>query len=391
MLAFLGARVVRDGMLDDGTYARAFDEHRVYERLLDAALADPGVSDRLADLTGGLHTTPAEASALVRSLLPPGYVRDEAVGAIRAFLAYLRDDTDDLAVVIHVGPVIERLPALATTVIRQQLLHVSLVPVTSEAQFASLLYAAVASVQDGRLPDALPSASGLTPVQLQTYATLIAPPLAVGTIPAASPDHRAAVLAALTAGDTREALALGLDATMQPVVAAAIERLRGELGPTATVDLVQRMADGNGSTRQEVVDRLLPARRVTSAIATWGYWGALGSAVVLAGALTALFLGRGATLPGWLGAAFTLAGAAGMALHAALGTLLGEALRRLEPVMPGTPAAVQPVIADIVEAVGRHALEPMRTPYVLLLVAGLGLIALAALMLARQRSTRSGF
>lgn len=387
-LGFLALNALRNGLLSSDTYTSALDENHVYDRVYSELLNDPDLLDTHGQLVGDIKIPTDEATATLREVLPPDYLRKEVDGAVKALVAYARGETATPNVVIHLGPVLQRIPTAATAAMDRQIDRAEMVTVTSDAQYGVMFQDGLAALKEGNPPTKLPSIASLSAPQQQSLAEMLLPAGAAGADPAATAKIRADILAALAQGDSRAALKAAAAQTLQPLFDEAFAGVREHLDANDNFDLVDQLAQENDQTREEFVADAAPFQDASSNASGSGYWGAMLVMLLATAGLVALFMPDRAAMLRWPGLGFLFAGGIGLGLYFALRWVLGFAADQVDPLGDsGAPAAAEQLALDITRSLIRGAADSMLLPAAVTAIAGVGLIVASIAVGRMQRVT----
>jgi hypothetical protein len=367
---------LRGTVLDEGAYLRALDHNNIYERVYLDFLQSVDEADTVENLLGGVQAGGDDVDEVLRRVLPPEYLRAEVERNVRELLAYLRNDRRDIDLAVDLTPVLDRIGPVAGDYAAARLRAARVVEVDGYAAFVASTAAVLAGLREGRLPAEVPSSAGLTEAEREEAVDLV---FGEGTAGPA----RAAVEAALARGQTGEALAIIAPAVIADRVERSVALLRAELGPGDRLDLIERVAEDQGLTRQEVVDGFGPARTTASFLDTWAVVPGLIVLVLCAGFIALLFL------PGWRGPAMAagillgavgLAGLAGWFVHA---TIAPGQVRAA--VLDGefSTAEMRLMTADVAESLVRSSSGSTWQPGAIAL--GLGVVLVVGAVAGTQR------
>ncbi|WP_245979246.1 hypothetical protein [Streptomyces diacarni] len=193
---------LRTTALDRGYYQQVLDDERAYDRLYDEVLVDPEAQPVTRSLLARLPVPESVVTANLKTVLPPATVRELTDEQIAAVTAYLRGETDTLAVSVDLTPVLANLDKLAELYLSGL---VSQAQGREKADFPAAVKSVEAALEDvaaGRRPADLPT------VELSDSAVKDVGELLLSAVPKG---ERAAlrpqIEAALGVGDVATALA----------------------------------------------------------------------------------------------------------------------------------------------------------------------------------------
>ena len=271
---------VGDNFLSSDFYLDNLAENDVYDRIYDEVLPDPEFADTTQDLMGGVQVPRRDVVGVAREIIPPDYLQDQVEGAVSATIDYVNKDTHDLRPFIDLGPPLERVrPALLGYIDR----HIDGLPevrVNSVDELEQKLESLYRLLAHGQIED-------------MTQVPAVAPPLsprgayvdahrgAVQDLDADTSfprrslamleERSAEVELYLSYGRTVDAVKASVRGLTAPLMDDAIDEMKKDLDYRSRLDLVQKAAEQNGVTRDELLDRFDVAREVIARgwVAKW--------------------------------------------------------------------------------------------------------------------------
>ncbi|OEV10868.1 hypothetical protein AN218_15590, partial [Streptomyces nanshensis] len=202
VVSLVGAATVRGTVLQRGYYQHVLDEERVYDRLYDEVLVDPGSRPVTRSLLSRLPVPEAVVTANVKTVLPPATVRQLTDEQVAALVGYFRGDTDKLGVSVDVRPVVANVGELAQVYLGDLASGRGASPEADVAAALKRVDRALEQVAAGRRPADLPK------VELGDSAVRKVSSALLSRVPSGKRESlRPQVEGALASGDTGTALA----------------------------------------------------------------------------------------------------------------------------------------------------------------------------------------
>jgi hypothetical protein len=388
-VAVVGVILVRTVVLHEATYTTALDRADAYERVYTEVLADPEVAELKEALLGDLGV-PAPLAVQARALgvnvarwvAPPSTLRALTEPVIRGTVAYLRGDTPRLDATVVVGSIADRVPTTTIREVRALLASAADRTVASTGELAEALHRLADDLDAGQVPDSIPKVGGTT------FDPAVVADAILGAVgDRADEQLRATVTATVLAGDQRDAVITALALRVGDHAAAAAATLRA--GPS--VDVVGLVATHAERPVAAVVARFDALRD----IARWfGPWTALaGVALAVAGGVVILLRRQSSRAAAWwIGGALISSGVAVVVLW-----LVARAVV-VPPLAPATttdpagwrlPPSLTVLLGDVVGLVGDRLFDIAWRCAIVLVLAGIALIAGATVGRLVERSRRA--
>lgn len=345
---YIATRSVHEHVEAAAYFEGALADSRLYDRVYDEVLADPGLAPQVDLLLAGVDVDRGEIVAIVRQVITPAELERMAHEVVIRLVDHFRADAPlDLALDITV--VIDHVDELAIAAANEVLPRLPVETAASYADFVAQLDVVIGLMRGrGMFPRALPAFPIPPEHQAEVAATLIA----AAELSDDRPDDAAAIAAvraAVAAGDAPAAIRASAAGLLHRVIARSIELLIHD----PHVTHVER-PDGTHYI-------LAPSAAVTTALdrkLRWigrldraAGWGRVAAAVAfVAGilALIALWHRRRRAQLAWIGGALAAAGVLGFA-----GWWLGK--RFTEHALTGyvatrkvLPASVKAILHDVV-------------------------------------------
>jgi hypothetical protein len=369
MLGIVGTATVRATMLGTNFLPRTLDHTNTLERIYDDVLVDPDVTRVAKDLTDGLpietSTVHAAVGVNIRLVLPPDTVRQVIVTLSDDAVRWLRGDVDTLRLRIDLHPIVANIAGAAAAYLSEVLAAVPAAPAGDVIDFRTELRGFVGDLRAGRTPGALP---GITLNALDADAAQEALIAAVPESVRASVGP--VISAALSAHDLDDALAaVGVTALVQRAQRAAADLTN--LSGSVTWDLAPYLRsvveqDAAGSTVHTVRWWLDGPRQAVFWISVVLLLAALAA---LAGAFGGSTLQRARRALVALGCGTAVSAIAGVAGWLWLGGLVDGIDETV------WPSSVRGLVGDNAAAVRRLLLQAWLGITVLVLLAGLAVVA----------------
>ncbi len=394
LLGFLVARESKGHLLEVGFYTEELREAGFYDRVYTELLADPGIREQARRLTGGLETTEAEREALVREVLPPAYLADQIDGALEGLVAFLAGDTEDAAVYIELGPVVERIPRVVAANVQRRIDGATVASASDTADFQVRLEGFLRAASAGQRVEEIPGLGegGRTDAGLAWDNAVASLQMEDGFPDEALQgleEGTVEIRAKLSRGEVRPALKAAAARVTGPVIDGALAELRNELDAEGRLDVLGRWAKANGETRSSFLAGMEPVRDLARAGEGVNPWAML---AVLVGGVISLGMvhvphWRQAAL--WPGLALLVTGGFCLAAGAAIGS---QVPGRLRSGCGDLPASLCGMADDVFEGMGATVSSGVVGPSVVVAGAGAALLAavVAQALVGRRRSGGGG-
>ena len=390
LLGFLVSRESQGHLLEVEFYTEELREAGFYDRVYTELLSDPGFREQARRLTGGLETTTAECEALVREVLPPAYLTGQIDGALEGLVAFLAGETEDAAVYIELGPVLEGIPVAVTANVQRRIDGAAVAAASDTADFQVSLEGFLREVSAGRRVEELPGLDdgGRADAGLAWDSALASLRMEDGFPDEALQgleEGTVEIRAYFSRGEVRLALKAAAVRVSGPVIDDTVAELGKELDAEGRLDVLGRWAGANSETRSSFLAGMEPVRDLASAGEGVNPWAML---AVLVGGVISLSLvhlphGRQAAL--WPGLVLLVTGGFCLAAGAAIGSQLPG---RLSSGCGDLPESLCGMADDVFEGMGATVSSGVVGPSVVVAGAGAALLAavVAQALVGRRRS-----
>jgi hypothetical protein len=390
-LVFSTVVVVRGAVLSHKTYTSALVSTRAYDRVYTQVLADPEMARMQEELLGSLGlgafaSTEVRvfANNALRLAVPPSVVRFGTEAVISNVLAYVRGDTGRLYPDVAVSSVLAKIDDAAVVEARTALATAADHVVTSLPAFETAVRAFADDLATGTVPASIPvvAASSFDPEQV---ATAILDALG----PTVTPEVRQQVLAAVVAGDERDALITAAGSLLGAHAASISTQLAAQTDPGGNLNVVKAVADQAHQPVTRVVASLDPVREVASWFTP--LTAVIGALLALAAAAGLVWMHRRSVtrLLAILGGTLLVAGLVQLLIWMLAAHLIPTPFD--DAVSSGTsswrlPAGLRSLLGDIQDTVTHDILRSVVWLSLLAIVPG-AVLAIAALVPVARRHT----
>ena len=385
-LVFVVIGSFRDNFLSSDFYVDNLAENDVYNRIYDEVLLDEQFADTTEDLLAGMKVPQEDIVGLSKRIIPPDYIQDQVEGAVTGAIDYLNKDADDPQLFIDMRTPVDRIKPTLLEYVAQRVDGLPEREVRSTSELERELKSIFRLLEDGEIADLtrIPAIAD-SPTPVDTDAAYDGAVRAFRRDPGFSrralaglEEHRGEIEAHLEAGRTREAVKVSAPPLTEPLMDEAVVDFRKDLDDRLRLDLVQKAAEQNGETREELLSRMDVAREGVARI--WvGQWMTM-LVIVAAGLLMALaHVPRMASALRYPGAALCSAGIGVLlaGLIARFGLLRGPLVREGSGAVPPTLVdAANDVFASMAADVGAGFIDSA----VIFLVVGAGFVAASFLV-----------
>ena len=401
LLHFLVISNLTQRLVDEEVYYAAINDTDAYNRIYDEVLVDEALREQTDNLLGGVQLdVHDQAVAVLREILPPAYLQEQAEENIERFTSYMNGETHHLEIYLELEEPVERLlPTIQDHV--SQVIDTLDIPKAAESLCESdavrLLAADTAPLLErlsaGRLPEsALALQPGNRDCREQAFDRWLDD---VVNDPALDP-RTSALLAEsqeelrlpFIEGDTRALLQAAAEPLIGTLAKDAVANLQGELQPGDRLDLIQLAAEQNDDLTRTDIEESAQAMREAATISN-GLGKLIALVVAAAGTLLLALIHRPnpANMIRWPGVTLAVSGvlclAAGYALNSALPNILKGTAES-----ESAPQSLIKLTGDLLESFGQQATSGFVLPATAVILVGAALIAASFLVNARNR--RSG-
>jgi hypothetical protein len=390
-LVFASVVVIRVVVLNHKTYTTTLVSTRAYDRFYTEVLADPEVARLQEELLGRLGLgafTSAEvrvfANNVLRLSVPPSVLRSGTEVVIANVLAYVRGDTRRLDVDVAVSSVFAKIDDAAVVEARTALAAAADRVVTSLPALEAAVRAFADDLAAGTVPASIPVVGGSSFDPGQVAAAILD-----GLGPLVTPEVRQQVLAAVVAGDQRDALISTASSFVATHAARISTQLAEQADPAGRLNVVKAITDHAQQPVGKVVASLDPVRDATR-------WFTPLTAVV--GAVLALVAAAGLVwmhrrsrtrLLAILGSTLVAAGLVQLLLWTLAAHLVPTPFDDAVPAGPSSwhlPAGLRALLRDIQDTLTHDVLRAVIWMSLVAIVPGVLLAIAAAIPVARRHT-----
>lgn len=365
VVAWMTVSVAKGSLFDPSFYLTALRQSHAYDRIYTDVLKDPGSQEKVNDLLGGTQAlSPEDTDRLLRQILPPEYLQRESERNIRAVVAYLRKDTNDLVLGVELRPILENVRPVAVEYAAKRLQSVERVPVDSYGAYSTRLGEIVDGLKRGQIPESVPTYQFSEEEKAATLAAI------VGDGPASDAEKNA-VAQALAGTDTAAALTAALDPLLRQRTDESLVALRQKLAPGDVLDLLGQAASDQNTTKAEMLSGLQPVRDVVWTVNTWGLVLAPGIVLVATTLLGVVYLPSRTRALAVAGAALLLVGIpAGIGLWMVHDAAPGRLHDAIVDMQSESPSAERLLAADVASSMVEDGTSSAWTPIVAFIIVG---------------------
>ncbi len=381
----IAVEIIDRHLLEADFYLEALDENDAYSRVLDEFLMEVEQADTAEDLAAGTEVSREELRDLVGEVVPPEWIQEQFETNLGALLAYLRKDTDELILLLEVGPILDRIQPAVSGFAVERIAEMTIEQVRSFDEFEDRLDTAMDQIAAGDKLVVLP-AYEMTEAEVQQAIDAISG--LTGLLE--SSDKEAAVEEALREQDTAGALIAVVDGLIADRVEEATEDLSERLDEQLKLDLIEEISEDEGKSREETLDEFEGARDVVALVTGGGRTLTAILLLLFALLLGALYLpGRrlALTVPG---ATFIFLGAMGLlwwlVYQSAGPTFIRNRVNNNETDL--SESGVE-LVADVAEALVQKSANAVLVPSVTAFVLGVAAIGLGIYLQARAERPRN--
>ena len=269
-------------------YTDTISGEDAYNRVYDEVLLDEELEETTQDLLGGVQVvSQAEIAALLRDILPPGYLQSQTEASIQHIVEYFRGDLETLDLYVDLGPPLDNVKPVVLEYIDQRIdgleeQNLGRLQCTEQRanDVADIYRDRWQRLSQGEAPTSIPSLASFEEECREAIFQFAFDDL----LSQEDLDHRTGqglrsvrgdLEQLFVAGEAKEVLKLAARPLAGPLIDDAIQDIRDRLDPQDRFDLIRNIADWNNTGEQELRADLNSARDVVSGGRQSAKWGAL--------------------------------------------------------------------------------------------------------------------
>ena len=384
-------------LVDAETYTEAINETDAYNRVYDEVLVDDALQNATGNLLGGVDlgveaADNAAAVDLLREIMPPSYLREQAESNIARFTAYLRVENGPLRLYVDLKEPLARIQTKTRAEVDRHIDALAIAPPgrpdcspDTLRQLAAGSARPIARLSNGEIPQSAPSLRLLTRQCRQQgfdrwFDSLLTDPSMNSHAARLLEQSRADLRQSFIAGDTRDFLKTAAAPLVDSLTDDAVTAIRRELPPNDRLDLIQRIAEESADFTEEDLQNGAAGMRELLALSN-----GLGRVVALIAILGGLALLALLHLPKlgqalrWPGVTLLAGGAAclavGYLVSSAIPGQLNNAITSTASYSADVPGAAINLAGDLLESFGRQATAGFRGWAIAVTLLGAALVA----------------
>ena len=373
LLFFLVVGTVTQRLENPQVYQVAISDTGAYSRIYDEVLVDEALREQTGRLLGNMEiATHEDAVQVLRDIMPPAYLREQAEANIDRFTGYLRHETEDLELYASLTEPLERIEPVALGEVHQFIDGLEVAePESSGCSLAALQRLAAdaaapyAQLSQGQLPQSAPSLKILSRECRERefdhwFGLVVDDPLLNSPAARILQGEREELRRTFVEGDTRGFLKAVAEPAVEPLTDGAVAGLRRNLEPNDRFDLLDWVAAQSPDlSRQDVEAQAESLREALDAVNGPGRSIALALAALGSLLLALVHLPRPAAMLRWPGITLLMGGGicliVGFALNTVIPGQLKKAVAQSVSYSAEVPASVVNLAGDLLESIGRQA------------------------------------
>ena len=373
-------------------YPAAFSETGAYTRIYDEVLVDDALRERTGRLLGNVEMEAhGDVVDILRQVMPPDYLQEQAEENIGRFTGFLRREQDDLEIYINVEKPLARVNRAVTGQVHDVIEDLEVAdPPSSGCSLETLQELAAASTEPysqlsrGELPRSAPSLKILTRQCRERefdrwFGIVLDDPSMNEQASGILGNEVEELRRTFVEGDTREFLKAVADPLVEPVVDDAVAEVRRNLPPDNRIDLLDWLPSQPGGPSRGAIERRAESLREALGAANGPVRNGALVVVVIGSLLLALVhLPRPAMLR-WPGVTLLAGGGACLVLGFVLNSVVpGTARRAVTPFVSSwaeAPPSAVSMAGDLAETFARQSTAGFIPATVVVMVIGGVLVA----------------
>ena len=397
LLYFLVVVNFSRNLVKSEVYNVAITDTDAYNRIYDEVLVDEDFRDQTSNLLGDFELQAHDQTVdVLRTVLPPAYLRQQTEDNIDRFTGFLRHDHEGLEIYVSLKEPLERVEPTVLEKVHQLVDELEIKePISPGCSAVSLQQLAAASavpysqISNGEIPESAPSLKILTPACRERefdrwFDRVLDDPAINSQAALILESERANLRRHFIEGDTRAFLKAAVDPLVKPLIEDAVADIRQDLRRNDQFDLLEWLAgQTEDATRANVEEQAESLREVVSTANGSGKFISL-TLVVLGCLLMAIVhLPRLSDMLRWPGITLIMGGGVcllvGFVLNSAIPGQIGEAIARPASYSADVPVSATNLVADLIESFARQSTGGFIPATVTIMVLG-GLLVVGSLL-----------
>ncbi len=377
-MVFFTTNTVNTKLGDEEFYDGTLQNVDAYDRLYDKVLFDPALTNRVADLLGGVEIPVDEIKSVVQQIVPVSVLRDSVGLAIERLVEYLVE-TDVLQLAVDVTAYLQ---AIQQVVVEFVVSAVGLLPnqeVASYEDFVIGFQGVLQTLDAGQIPGSVPS----FPIPAENVADVAA---VIDEIVGIDPSSEEGLIVenAIAQGLVADAIKLVVGAILADTVSQSVDDLASGLdrGPGGTY-----LLGPSGPTVDRIKDQLTSVKRVVELSAAARIV-AIVTGVAAMVALVLLFATVRLRALRWAGVALLSGGLLTFMVWLVARSVAVARIKDVAVVQTsGFPQSFSSIVQDAIDDVAAQLTTSLWTPAVIAAVIGAAVVAGAVAL--ERRSVRA--
>ena len=357
---------------DPEVYRDAINETDAYNRVYDEVLVDKALKDQTENLLGGVEVeVQDEAVEILKTVMPPAYLREQTEENIDRFTGFLQGDHRDLNFYVELEEPLNRVkPAVLERIykrIDELEIKDAAAPGCSAVSLQRLATESVvpfAKLSDGEIPESAPSLETLTrqcrEAEFDTWFERVLDDPAMNSEAARILEsERRHLRRSFVDGNTRAFLKQAAAPLVSPVIDDAVADIRRDLQRNDRLDLLDKLAENSDDlSRSDIDEQAESLRNTVSAANGTGRIVALIMVIVGSLLLAAVHFPKPGDMLRWPGVALLLGGGVclvvGFVLNSAVPGRIKDAVARPASYSSDIPTAAISLAGDLMESFARQ-------------------------------------
>ena len=255
--------------LDDSeVYKDAIDDTNAYNRIYDEVLVDEAFKEQTVNLLGGVEVSGDETVEILKTVMPPAYLREQTEENIDRFTAFLQGEIEKLDIYIELEEPLNRVEPVVLERIHKTLdgleieeLGPPACSVESLQRLNSNFAETFSDLASGGTPESVVSLKTLTRECREMgydawFSDLVNSPEIDSQVSRILDGEKQQLRQSFVAGDTREFLKNAATPLVIPVIDDALREIRGDLQANDRLDLLQNLAGSADDLSRGDIDEL---------------------------------------------------------------------------------------------------------------------------------------
>ena len=382
--------------LDDSeVYKDAINDTNAYNRIYDEVLVDEAFKEQTVNLLGGVEVSGDETVEILKTVMPPAYLREQTEENIDRFTAFLQGEIEKLDIYIELEEPLNRVEPVVLERIHEALDGLEIeepgspaCSVESLQRLNSNFAETFSDLASGETPESVVSLKTLTRECREMgydawFEDLVSSPEIDSRVSRILEGEKQQLQQAFVAGETREFLKHVATPLVITVIDDALREIRGDLQANDRLDLLQKLA-GNGDdlSREDIDEQLDSLRGIVRAVNGPVRVTALLLVIVGCVLLTAVHFPRPGTMLRWPGLSLLFSGGVcllvGFVLNSAIPGGIKDAVADPTAYSPDISTAAIGLAGDLLESFARQVTAGIIPAAVAVTVVG-GVLVVASL------------